>query len=125
MTELGRFAARSWTQADDDKLRALALAGASTRAKGSPILADVMEPSIKERLWHKMRADLAQFVPETSENDLLMCCACGRSLRQEHFHLEHFGPATSPAIRSFRGPKQSCYTRQRALREPSAVQEAL
>jgi DNA-directed RNA polymerase alpha subunit len=32
MTELGRFAARPWTQADDDKLRALALAGASTRA---------------------------------------------------------------------------------------------
>jgi hypothetical protein len=73
-------------------LRALALAGASTRAKGSPILADVMEPSIKERLWHKMRADLAQFVPETSENDLLMCCACGRFLRQEHFDLEHLVP---------------------------------
>jgi hypothetical protein len=32
VTELGRLAARLWTQADDDKLRALALAGASTRA---------------------------------------------------------------------------------------------
>ena len=28
----GRFAARPWTQADDDTMRALVLAGASTRA---------------------------------------------------------------------------------------------
>jgi hypothetical protein len=32
VTELGRLAARPWTKADDDKLRSLALAGASTRA---------------------------------------------------------------------------------------------
>ncbi len=32
MTEFGRFAARPWTPADDDKLRVLALAGASTRS---------------------------------------------------------------------------------------------
>jgi hypothetical protein len=55
-------------------------------------LADVTEPSIKERLWYKMHADLAKFVPETSENDLLMCCACGRFLPQEHFDLEHLVP---------------------------------
>jgi hypothetical protein len=55
-------------------------------------LADVMEPSIKERLWHKMRADLARFVPEISQNDLLMCCTCGRFLPQEHFDLEHLVP---------------------------------
>jgi hypothetical protein len=55
-------------------------------------LAEVMEPSIKEQLWHRMRADLANFVPETSENDLLMCCTCGRFLPQEHFDLEHLIP---------------------------------
>jgi hypothetical protein len=52
----------------------------------------MMEPSIKERLWHKMRTDLAKFVPETSDNQLLMCCACGRFLPQEHFDLEHLVP---------------------------------
>jgi hypothetical protein len=52
-------------------------------------LPDLMAPSIKERLWHKMRADLARFVPETADNNLLMCCACGRFLPQEHFGLEH------------------------------------
>jgi hypothetical protein len=51
-----------------------------------------MEPSIKERLWHKMRTDLANFVPETLSNQLLMCCACGRFLPQEHFDLEHLVP---------------------------------
>jgi hypothetical protein len=56
------------------------------------VLADMMEPSIKEQLWHKMRADLGMFVPETSGNNLLMCCACGRFLPQDHFDLEHLVP---------------------------------
>ena len=34
MMDLRRFSARPWTQADDDKLRALAVAGASSRAIG-------------------------------------------------------------------------------------------
>jgi hypothetical protein len=34
MRDLRRFSARPWTQADDDKLRALAVAGASSRAIG-------------------------------------------------------------------------------------------
>src|ERR1700730_5862140 len=52
----------------------------------------MMEPSIKERLWHKMRSDLASFVPEVAGNQLLMCCACGRFLPQECFDLEHLVP---------------------------------
>jgi len=52
----------------------------------------MMEPSIKERLWHKMRSDLASFVPEVAGNQLLMCCACGRFLPQECFDLEHLIP---------------------------------
>jgi hypothetical protein len=42
-----------------------------------------MAPSIKERLWHKMRLDLARYIPEVAGNRLLMCCACGRFLRAE------------------------------------------
>jgi hypothetical protein len=34
MTEPAHFASRSWTQADDDKLRRLALTGLSSRAIG-------------------------------------------------------------------------------------------
>jgi hypothetical protein len=34
MKELGRFSARPWTPADEDKLRELAIAGASSRAIG-------------------------------------------------------------------------------------------
>jgi len=52
----------------------------------------MMEPSIKERLWHKMRGDLAKYVPEVTNNQLLMCCACGRFLPQEFFDLEHLIP---------------------------------
>lgn len=48
--------------------------------------------SIKERLWHNMRRDLARFVPETEGNQLLMCCTCGRFLPQEFFDLEHLIP---------------------------------
>lgn len=53
---------------------------------------DVLEPGIRERLWHEMRKDLAQFVPEIDHSDLLMCCCCGRFLPQEDFGLEHIIP---------------------------------
>jgi hypothetical protein len=43
---------------------ALVAVGCDLAYAGTRILADVMEPSIKERLWHKMRADLAKFLPE-------------------------------------------------------------
>jgi hypothetical protein len=52
-------------------------------------MSDIMYPSIKERLWHKMRRDLANYVPETNGNRLLMCCACGRFLHENSFDLEH------------------------------------
>jgi hypothetical protein len=37
MKELRRFSARAWTPADEDKLRELAIAGASARAIGLQI----------------------------------------------------------------------------------------
>jgi hypothetical protein len=55
-------------------------------------MSDIAEPSIKERLWHKMRSDLAKFVPEVADGRSLMCCACGRFLPQEWFDLEHLIP---------------------------------
>jgi hypothetical protein len=55
-------------------------------------MSDFMQPSIKEQLWHKMRHDLAKFVPEISTNHLLMCCCCGRFLASEFFDLEHLIP---------------------------------
>jgi hypothetical protein len=56
---------------------------------------DVYSASIKEILWHKMRADLAKFVPEVTNNHLLMCAACGRFLTQEFFDREHLIPQQS------------------------------
>jgi hypothetical protein len=56
---------------------------------------DIYSASIKETLWHKMRFDLARFVPEVAHNQLLMCCACGRFLTQEFFDLEHLIPQQS------------------------------
>ena len=55
-------------------------------------MAEVMTASIQDQLWHKMRQDLAKFVPEINSNQLLMCCACGRFLPQEDFDLEHLIP---------------------------------
>jgi hypothetical protein len=55
-------------------------------------MADLVKPSIKEQLWHKMRRDLGKFVPEISANQLLMCCCCGRFLPSEFFDLEHLIP---------------------------------
>src|ERR1035437_6092508 len=53
---------------------------------------DLMQPYIKEQLWHKMRHDLATFIPEISTNQLLMCSCCGRFLTSEFFDLEHLIP---------------------------------
>lgn len=56
------------------------------------VLSEIVEPSIRERLWHGMRSDLANYFPEVAANQLLMCCACGRFLPQECFDLEHLIP---------------------------------
>ena len=53
---------------------------------------EILDPSLKERLWHAMRRDLASYIPQLRGNALLMCCACGRFLPQEHFSLEHIIP---------------------------------
>jgi hypothetical protein len=55
-------------------------------------LSDILTPSIKERLWHKLRADLARYVPEVANTPSLMCCLCGRFLPQHSFSLEHLVP---------------------------------
>jgi len=47
MMELGRFSARLWTPADDDKLRSLAIAGASPRAIG--VRMDRTETAVRSR----------------------------------------------------------------------------
>jgi hypothetical protein len=47
MKEPGRFSARPWTHADDDKLRKLAIAGASSRAIG--VQMDRTEAAIRSR----------------------------------------------------------------------------
>ena len=39
------------------------------------MMPNVMTASIRDKLWHKMRQDLANFVPEINGNQLLMCCA--------------------------------------------------
>src|SRR5690242_6700352 len=39
-----------------------------------------------------MRDDLGKYVPEIAQNQLLMCCTCGRFLPQECFDLEHIVP---------------------------------
>jgi hypothetical protein len=55
-------------------------------------MTEVLRASIRDQLWHKMRQDLAKFVPEINGNELLMCCTCGRFLPQECFDLEHLIP---------------------------------
>jgi len=47
MKELGRFSARPWTEAVDDRLRALALTGASSRAIG--VQMDRTETAVRSR----------------------------------------------------------------------------
>jgi hypothetical protein len=53
---------------------------------------DLMDASLKERLWHDMRRDLASYIPELNSDLLLMCCVCGRFLPQDQFSLEHIIP---------------------------------
>ena len=55
-------------------------------------LSNVLLASNREKLWHQMRLDLASYVPQIAQNQLLMCCACGRFLPQENFDLEHIVP---------------------------------
>ncbi|MGA7713632.1 MAG: hypothetical protein WCA81_17160 [Rhizomicrobium sp.] len=52
----------------------------------------LVEPSLKERLWHKARADLVTYAPQIVGNGTLMCCACGRFLPQDKFDIEHIIP---------------------------------
>ena len=53
---------------------------------------DLLAASIRETLWHKMRQDLATYIPGIIGDRLLMCCACARLLPQECFDLEHLIP---------------------------------
>ena len=53
---------------------------------------DLLLASGREKLWHKMRSNLAQYIPEVAQNQSLMCCACGRFLPQDCFDLEHIIP---------------------------------
>lgn len=55
-------------------------------------MSDVLSASIKEKLWHAMRADLEQLLPQSASQNLLMCPACGRMLHFEDFSLEHLIP---------------------------------
>src|ERR1700680_1756493 len=55
-------------------------------------MTEVMTASIRDKLWHTMRQDLAHFVPEITGNQLLMCCVCGRFLPHECFDLDHLIP---------------------------------
>ncbi len=49
-------------------------------------------PGLKDLLWHKMRDDLIKFIPAMSDNELLMCPACGRFLPHHDFSIEHILP---------------------------------
>jgi hypothetical protein len=51
----------------------------------------VMKASIRDQLWHEMRRDLAKFC-DLNDNQLLMCCACGRFLPRDSFDLDHLIP---------------------------------
>ena len=81
-------------------------------------MSDLLSASIKEQLWHKMRYDLARYVPEIANNQLLMCCCCGRLLPQEFFDLEHLIPQQAlkddpPSVR--RDPTTPANVRARNL----------
>lgn len=56
---------------------------------------EIQEQSLKERLWHHMRADLARYVPAAATDERLMCCTCGRFLPFGDFSLEHIIPQQS------------------------------
>lgn len=53
---------------------------------------NVVDPSVKEKLWHQLQGDLATYIPEIVSAGLLMCCTCGRFLPFEKFNLEHIIP---------------------------------
>lgn len=53
---------------------------------------DLDIPGLKEILWHSMRDDLKQYIPEVANTDLLMCPTCCRFLTSEHFNIEHVIP---------------------------------
>lgn len=53
---------------------------------------DILYPSLKERLWHRMQQDIANYRPDVTRTNRLMCCACGRFLPPEHFSIDHIIP---------------------------------
>ncbi len=53
---------------------------------------ELLDSSLKERLWHRLRQDLARFAPDRMDDDHLMCCACGRFLPYDDLSLEHIIP---------------------------------
>jgi hypothetical protein len=55
------------------------------------------DASIEQKLWHQMRADLARYIPQIGDRDVLMCCCCGRFLPQSDFDLEHIIPQSAVA----------------------------
>ena len=55
-------------------------------------MSDLLTASIKDKLWHTTREDLAHYAPWILESQQLMCCACGRFLQREDFTLEHLIP---------------------------------
>ena len=58
---------------------------------------DIDTPGLKEILWHKMRADLSNHIPDVAATSFLMCPACCRLLPFEHFSREHVIPQQSLA----------------------------
>jgi hypothetical protein len=47
---------------------------------------DVDIPGLKEILWHRMRDDLKNYIPEVANTELLICPTCCRFLPFEHFN---------------------------------------
>lgn len=52
----------------------------------------LLEPNLEEKLWHGMREDLARYIPEFADNNLLMCCCCARHLSRVDFDRDHIIP---------------------------------
>ncbi len=50
---------------------------------GEGLVNGVLTASIKDKLWHRMRGDLAQYVPQIESNQLLM--PSGRLMRRQFF----------------------------------------
>jgi len=59
--------------------------------------AEIDLPSLKERLWQKMRDDLKDYIPDISGTNLAMCPTCCRFLPIENFNIEHVIPQQSLA----------------------------